>query len=233
MKFIYVWINAEKHFIETSGIRFYDFYHGIEKKPDNILVLKGDSLDSFYNESLRLEYMLNKQIDSFIQLDFCHHGDFCWVDFAQEENLNQVSDEELSELLFIAHKFEPLNCIKFESLHNRYLYCSHDDDYLTRIYMDVEKYINVIEFVILAHLKQKNKILFSREIKNRLFQFCQSGIIFDLEQKSDRIKFYVVQKTRIDDIHERLIECRKQGDGWYLTVRKNEWTLENESKGRG
>lgn len=99
--------------------------------------------------------------------------------------------------------------------------------------MDVEKYINVIEFVILAHLKQKNKILFSREIKNRLFQFCQSGIIFDLEQKSDRIKFYVVQKTRIDDIHERLIECRKQGDGWYLTVRKNEWTLENESKGRG
>lgn len=229
MKFAYIRINVEKCFIETSGIRFYDFYFGIKNKPDNILVLQGNSFGSFYNQNLCLEYMSNKQINSFIQLDLCRYGDFCWVDFAQEENLNHVSDKELSELLFIAHKFEPLNSIKFKCMNNRYIYCSHDDEYLTRIYMDVKKYMDVIEFVALNYLKQKNKVLFSEEMKDVLFQLCQSGIIFDFEQNSDRIKFYVVQEEiKIDDIYKKLIALRQKGNGWYLAIKNNEWTLENE-----
>lgn len=229
MKFAYIRINVEKHFIETSGIRFYDFYYGIKNKPNNILVLKGNSFGSFYNQNLRLEYMLNKQIDSFIQLDLCRHDDFCWVDFTQEENLNHISDKELSELLFIAHKFEPLDDIKFNCIHNRYIYCSHDDEYLTRIYMDVKNYIDVIEFIALSYLKQKHKVLFPEAIKDMLFQLCQSGIIFDFEQNSDKIKFYVVQEeTRIDDVYKKLIECRKQENSWQLAIKNNEWILENE-----
>ena len=231
MKFVYVKINVEKQFVETSGIRFYDFYYGIKNKPNNILVLKGFPSDSRYNKSLRFEYMLNKQIDSFIQLDLCHHEDFCWVDFAQEENLNHVSDKELSELLFAAHKFEPLNGFKFDCIHNRYIYCAHDDEYFTRVYMDVEKYVDVIEFVVLGHLKRKNKIVFSGEIKDKLLQLCKSGILFDFEQNPDRIKFYIVQEgTIIDDLYERLVVYRKQGNGWYLTIQNNQWTLENERR---
>ena len=227
LKFVYVRIDVEKHFVETSGIRFYDFYCGIGNKPNHILVLKGCPSDSLYHKGLCLEYMSNEQIHSFIQSDSCHHGDFCWVDFAQEENLNYISDKELSELLFIAHKFEPLDGIKFNSINNRYIYCSHDDEYLTRIYMDAEKYIDVIEFVVLDHLKQKNKILFSGEIKDILFQLCQSGIIFDFEKKSDRIKLYIFQeKIKIDDIHKRLATFRKQENGWYLMMKDNEWTLD-------
>lgn len=157
MKFVYVWINVEKHFVETSGIRFCDFYNGIESKPNNILVLKGDTSNSYYNQSLRLEYMLNEQVNSFTQTDLYNQGNFCWIDFTQEENLNHISNKELSELLFIAHKFEPLNSVKFNCINNNYIYCSHDNEYLTRIYMDVKKYIDVIEFVVLGHLKQKIK----------------------------------------------------------------------------
>ena len=227
LKFVYVRIDTEKHFVETSGIRFYDFYCGIGNKPNHILVLKGYPSDSLYHKDLCMEYMSNEQIRSFIQLDSCQHGDFCWVDFAQEENLDDISNQELSELLFIAHKFEPLNGIKFNSINNRYIYCSHDDEYLTRIYMEAEKYIDVIEFVVLDHLKLKNKILFSGEIKDMLLQLCRSGIIFDFEQKSDRIKLYVVQeKIKIDDIYKRLAAFRKQRNGWYLMMKNNEWILD-------
>lgn len=227
LKFVYVRIDAEKHFVETSGIRFYDFYCGIGNKPNHILVLKGHAPDSLYHKGLCLAYMSNEQIHSFIQLNSCHHGDFCWVDFAQEENLNDVSNQELSELLFIAHKFEPLNETQFHSIHNRYIYCSHDDEYLTRIYMEPEKYVDVIEFVVLDHLKQKDKIVFSGEIKKLLFQLCRSGIVFDFEQSRDRIKFYIVQEEiRIDDIHKRLAAFRKQGNGWCLMLENNKWTLD-------
>ena len=100
------------------------------------------------------------------------------------------------------------------------IYCSHDDEYLTRIYMDVKNYMDVIEFISLSYLKQKNKVL---------FQLCQSGIIFNFEQNLDRIKFYVVQEeTKIDDIYKKIVTFRKQGNGWNLAIKNNEWTLENE-----
>lgn len=89
--------------------------------------------------------------------------------------------------------------------------------------------MDVIEFVALNYLKQKNKVLFSEEMKDVLFQLCQSGIIFDFEQNSDRIKFYVVQEEiKIDDICKKLIALRQKGNGWYLAIKNNEWTLENE-----
>ncbi len=231
MKFAYIRIDTEKQSVETSGISFADFYHGIEDKPNYILVLKGYTSNSLYHRDLRLEYIAKEKIEPYLQSDLYEQGDFCWVDFKQEEHLDQLSNQELSELLFAAHKFEPFCQASFPSIHNKYIYCAHDDEYYTRVYMDVRNYMDVIEYVASRHLKQNGKISLPRDIKEQLFRLCKSGIIFDFEQNPDQIKFYTVsEKLQADDAWGKLSALRKQGNGWYLRKRNQEWILENECK---
>ena len=77
MKFAYIRIDTEKQSVETSGISFADFYHGIEDKPNYILVLKGYTSNSLYHRDLRLEYIAKEKIEPYLQSDLYEQGDFC------------------------------------------------------------------------------------------------------------------------------------------------------------
>lgn len=47
-------------------------------------------------------------MESFLQKDVYNYGDFCWVDFQCENDLEKVSNEEFAELLYLSHRIEPL-----------------------------------------------------------------------------------------------------------------------------
>ena len=149
--FCYIQINEEENYVHTSGMTFNEFYEGIQAKPENILILKGypnDRYSHFENE-IYLRYVTSDNIKDFSQKNVYDYGDFCWLDFESIDNLRSISDFELAEMLFFAHKAKPVKTYRFNCLNNQYAYYSHDDGWYTKVYMSwTGSYKSVVEYII-------------------------------------------------------------------------------------
>ncbi len=207
--FCYIKIDEESNSVFTSGMTFKDFMSGIKETPNNILVLKGFPDEGNWSHKLGFEYILQNNMESFIEEDVYSYGDFCWVDFQCEDDLEKVSNEELAELLYLAHRVEPLRKFTFHSLQNRYAYLCHDDDYIVKVYMnDIKVYKEVIHHKILSELKGRKRSIepVPSEILDKLYDMFKGGAAFDFENAySNGVNIYPIKKDGyIDDIHKSL-----------------------------
>lgn len=107
-------------------------------------------------------------------------GDFHWVDFDAEENLNNIDKLELAKILYLNHKGIPFDTFIFKSLNNKYAYIAHYDDYIVNVYVkNIEDYKYVIESKILKEFKGRKKYISNipNEILEKIFDMCESGIM--------------------------------------------------------
>lgn len=74
-------------------------------------------------------------MNDLISDDVYNYGDFAWVDYKDENAIDNISPMELAELLYLSHMKTPLHTPFLKSLNNNYIYLAHDDDYWTKIYM--------------------------------------------------------------------------------------------------
>jgi len=207
--FCYIKIDEKSNSVFTSGMNFKEFMIGIKEIPNNILILKGFPNECIWSFKLGFEYILKKDMENFLKEDVYNYGDFCWVDFQCEEDLERVSDEELAELLYLSHRIEPLKEFAFSSLKNRYAYLCHDDDYMVKVYMqDIREYREVIHNKILSELKGRKKSIepIPSNILDKLYDIFKSGAAFDFENAySNGVNIYPIKKDGyIDDIHKSL-----------------------------
>lgn len=211
--FCYIKIDEVNNYVLTSGMEFKDFMNGIKIKPNNILILEGYPYNSVYSNKLFMEYITKEHMESFVEEDVYSYGDFCWIDFEKEDNLKNVTDQELAELLFVSHKHIPLSKIDFDSLNNKYIYLSHDDDYWVKIYMlDVKEYKKVIEHKVLVELKGRKKQIapIPDDIINIMYDYFKSGAVFDFEQSYyNGVRIYPVGEMEgVESIHTQLDKQR-------------------------
>lgn len=153
---------------------------GIKDKPKNILILSGDPIYSELNIDLNLEYISGKDLNDFYKEDVYSFGDFHWVDFDAEENLNNIDKLELAKILYLNHKGIPFDTFIFKSLNNKYAYIAHYDDYIVNVYVkNIEDYKYVIESKILKEFKGRKKYISNipNEILEKIFDMCESGIM--------------------------------------------------------
>ena len=72
-------------------------------------------------------------------------GNFAWADYAAPL-VPPMTDDELAELLFFAHRGRPLHRIALPSLRNNFLGYAHDDGWFLQLYytnwQHVERFVN-------------------------------------------------------------------------------------------
>lgn len=223
----YLRIEEESGFVFSSGVNFATFWAGIPYKPSNLLLLKGAPQNAQYHRKIGLEYILEKDLPSFLQEDVYQYGDFSWINFAEATSLETLSDENLAELLFAAHTCRPIHHYLWEQMHNQYLYLCHDDDYWVKIYMNrLTDYKPVLEAKIRLELMGRKRFMapIPDEILDTLYNFFISGGVFDFENALVSATFSGVRIFPLkdmgfdpDEIHRGLDHQRKiAGVGYYL-----------------
>lgn len=232
--FSYIKIHEEDSYIKTSGISFHEFYSGIKVKPQNLLILNGypRMSESVFDPVNWLEYVPAGNMAQYVKSDVHGYGDFSWVDFAEVDSLKNIAQQELAELLYFAHTWKPLSSFYFSSLHNRYAYIAHDDDWAVRIYMDdTESYKQVIEYKILKELKGRKRSIapIPEEIMEQLYSMFCKGAVLDFENSYlTGVRVYPMGEIdNMDGIHDKLdrLRCHLQGTGLDYNTNSKKWSL--------
>lgn len=216
--FSYIKIDPVDRFIRTSGITFEEFYNGIGDKPENLLLIQGFPRDACFCRGLSLEYIPQETTPEFSRSNLYNYGNFCWLDFHSAEQLDQVSNEELAEFLYFAHRVQPLREVHFKSLGNKYAYYAHDDDWSVKVYMkNPEQYRQVIEYKILRELQGRKKTIspIPQEIMDEIFALCLDGAVLDFEHSYvTGVRIYPVgEQLNMDSIHGKLDRMRMRFHG--------------------
>ncbi|MFF5996255.1 hypothetical protein AAGS61_16180 [Lysinibacillus sp. KU-BSD001] len=130
---LYIHMNDVDQFVIYSGLSFRQFFSSIEPMK-NILLLKHNYEDGSFNMHTQFDYIATEDMTSFMKRLPDIKGDFCWIDFSSEKNVNQLSPVEQAELLYFGHKREPLASPFFSKLQNRYAYYASPNDKMTKVY---------------------------------------------------------------------------------------------------
>lgn len=234
--FYYININREKNEVFSCGAQFSEFIEFVFLKPINILLLKGCFYAGKWHDT-GFEYVDSENMNKLIEDNVYNYGDFCWVDFNDKNSIDAITPIELSELLYISHRFIPLHTPFFNRLNNNYVYLAHDDDYWTRIYMkNIQDYKKVIEGKILKALKGRKKQITSlpQDIIELIFDGAKEGILFDFPnicfcEGRTGVRIYKIGEyynyNQIRDVFERKQNC--SNNSIYLEYYRNKWRIYN------
>ncbi|MDF1508592.1 hypothetical protein PZE06_10365 [Robertmurraya sp. DFI.2.37] len=131
---VYVHLNETKHYVLSYGIEFGEFARSLKDLMNNVLLLKHHFDDGEFNLHTLFEYVPHEQVEKLIKDDVYGYGDFCWVDFEEEDALNELSGQELAELLYLGHMKDALRTPFYQQLRNRFVYLAHDDGWWNKVY---------------------------------------------------------------------------------------------------
>ena len=152
---LYIHMNDVDHFVVFSGLRCKQFFLCVEPMK-NVLLLKSSFEDGSYNMHTHHDFVSMEDMPLFIKKLTENQSELCWLDFDSEKNVNQLSTKEQAELLYFAHKREPLESPFFDKLQNRYAFYANPADKTVKIY-----------FRFLAEVEQMTANLFNNMMKDR------------------------------------------------------------------
>lgn len=180
---IYVNYDNDLDRVISYGIEFKEFIQSLSKKPNNILVLKGD-YGSAFDFTTNCEYCIGEDIDEFIEEDVYSYGDFSWIDFDKINNLKTLEKQEVAELFYVSKMWEPINDTYYKKINNRFIYVAHDDGWINYTYYNnVLDYQEILSNVIVNKIKKIYDIhidFISKEIMIKLCELSMIGIAIDL-----------------------------------------------------
>lgn len=192
---IYMKSTVGDHKTILSGVKFQDFVDFSGVVINNILLLSsGDIGQKSYKGFDVLEG--SEEVAGLKNQHELRCGDFCFVDYLDGEILSLLTNEEIAELLYLSHMFEPLRTPFFSSLQNKFAYLSHDDGWYCKIYCEDRK---------MPLLLVQNKILDSiynainydakpltKDLFEKIAEFSTEGILLEIEllkQKNKKMLF--------------------------------------------
>ena len=152
---LYIHMNDVDHFVVFSGVSCKQFFLCVEPMK-NVLLLKSSFEDGSFNRHTQHDFVSLEDMPVFIKKLTDNQAELCWLDFDSEKNINQLTSKEQAELLYFAHKREPLASPFFHKLQNRYAFYANPADKTTKVY-----------FRFLAEAEQLTANLFNAMIKER------------------------------------------------------------------
>lgn len=236
--FSYAFFDENENCFFTTGITFKDFINSMSPKPTNLLIIDGSPDHAKYVPQIGMWVVDSINMEDFIHENVYSFGDFCWVDYRNEDNVENMPREHVAELLYASRIKSPLAGYTWDSLNNRFLYLGHDDSYWVKVYLKQNMdYMHVIENKIMNELKgRRNRIEQIPEgIKKELFEYCKCGLVFDFENgvfsgPTLGIPLYQIGNVElsIDKIHERLDQAKRvPSKGLFLeySSRSKDWKI--------
>lgn len=243
---IYIKIDEGQNLVHTSGVAFCDFVRGVGLSGSDIgfldsgiefhnrgmLIMAGSPDECHFNMRLLMEYVAPEQVEIFTKENVYRYGDFCWVDFQREDQLEAVTDEELAQLLYMSHMKKPLKDFRMKSLGNHFAYLCHDDGWWNNIFMaDVNQYKAVIQYLLQKEIKGRKKTIAEpdAELTDRVFTLCRDGLVIDFERKTlDGVMLLPVGSMETMDDLERQLALRRKKNELQLRydARKKVWSID-------
>lgn len=230
-----IYLNHSTEYKQTtlSGIEFKEFISNLQL---NLILLRHQYSKALHHKTSGLDYIVCEEISNLVKENVYIYGDFCWVDFSEKEDLDNVTPQEKDELLYMAHQFKPLLTPFFSSIKNNFVYLSHDDGWLTKFYCnyndDLFKILSNLIKNKMTSLNIKIKPIPNSFLESSFYELLKQGVIFDFAKVvriSDSIKIplYVVGEiSDMDTISKALTTRIKNKNKLLLTYANKEWKID-------
>jgi hypothetical protein len=184
---IYVNVCDDEQKTIFSGITFHDFIECVPIPIENILLLKSDYIGE--KSCHRFELLEGRDdISKFLREGMNNYGDLCFVDYADTALVGKLAQEQVAELLYLAHMFKPLKPPFYDVLQNRLAYLSHDDGWHCNLYC---KDSQIPIFILLNKLKKSiqsylrnNECVLPNNLTEIIRKLSMKGLLIELDFSS-------------------------------------------------
>ena len=157
MYHLFLHMNDVDHFVLFNGISTKQLLESIDQ-PSNLLLLKHNFDEGSFNIHTQFDFVEVPEIPSFAKRTEEKGSDVCFIDFNDERDVSQLTPFEQAELLYFAHKREPLGNPFSTKLQNRFLYYYSFSQNETKVYF---RFLAECE-IIVANLM--NKMILEKEV---------------------------------------------------------------------
>ena len=215
---IYIKISPEKQEAVFSGVGFVDFIECTPIPIENMLLMKSGYI--WEKDYLGFEIAEGKkEIDNLaksVRKDKFKHGDFSFVDYAKADSLHQLSDEQIAELLYLAHMTKPLKSPFFESLQNNFVYLSHDDDWYCKLYykewqIPISILLNKFRKIIQEALCD-SALSLPDDLADRVNELAEKGLLIQVDASSRKRKAVTIKLYEVGEYENMDVLFNSLGD---------------------
>ncbi|OPH62178.1 hypothetical protein BC351_02810 [Paenibacillus ferrarius] len=229
---IYVSSEHQNNCFYSYGIEFNEFMNCVHNRPENLLLLKHNFVNTLWNQHSRFDYVTKQEINELIEDYVYGYGDFCWVDFSSEEELDVLSNIQIAELLFFSHLARPLHSLPML----RFAYYAHDDGWFNKLYVtNLPDYEMLLSKVVIYKLqKLTGRILenIPEEISSVLLESTRDGLFIDLSKtvkNSIELKIPIAAIGHFTDM-DKVYDFREEISDYkvWLVYSKKSWKLIKE-----
>lgn len=208
---LYIYLNDADQFALFSGLTFAQFMDAM-KMPKNLLLLKHTYEDASYNMHTQLEFASQEEFPELRKSRAFKKGEFGWIDFRSEKQLNSLSPQEQAELLYIGHKKEAVRSPFYSTLLNEFVYLSSEDEQTTKIYFRNLGRLNELVgnyFIQLIRREDTGQNFWRRKTKDMIPELPQEILLSmkDLYREGILISLADPEKTKNTiELHIRQVE---------------------------
>jgi hypothetical protein len=219
---VYVHLNQSDQYVLSYGIEFAEFAAAFSGSFNHLLLLKHRFEDADFNMHTQFEYCPEERIKQLAADDVYSYGDFCWIDFVEEDGLNVLTGQEIAELLYLSHQKQHLKLPFYNKLGNRFAYLAQDDGVFNKIYYrSFKDFFHLLSESLsskLGELKLEKSLLgikrkrtyppINKEILLSLTPYMKEGICIslrdiDLQRSRMEIPIWVIGDfASMDDMYE-------------------------------
>jgi hypothetical protein len=223
--------DMDTQYFYSYGIEFNEFMSSVPHRPEHLILLKHNFEQVQINPHSRLEYVTSEGIDTLMNEDVYDYGDFCWVDFNNEEEHTKLTGTQIEEMLHFADTSFPLHEIPKE----RFAYFAHDDGWFNKIYVTyLEEYQVMLSQVIVLKVHRLMGRFVDNipcEISSKLLQYTREGLFMDfakITKNKHELKIPVALigcSTNMDKVYDHR-DVLAEYNMWLVHTR-NGWSFTN------
>lgn len=216
----------------SYGIEFYEFMSCVHNRPENLILLKHNFDNAQWNPHSRFDYVTSQEISELIDDNVYGYGDFCWVDFNNEEDLDKLTKLQIAELLYFGHLAKPLHDIPKV----RFAYYAHDDGWFNKLYVTMlEDYEMILSRTItskLHKLTRRSIVDIPNDITGVLLESTKEGLFIDLsniKKSKSEIKIPITAVGHYTDM-DKVYDLKNEITDYkvWLVFSKKTWKLVRE-----
>ena len=147
----YVHMDEIGKFVMFSELSIQQFLTSIEQQ-NHLLLLKCPFEGSAYNGHTYFDYVPKTELAAFKKQATESKEDICFIDFQLERSLDLLTPKEQAELLYLAHKREPIISPFFYKLNNRFVVYAAPSERLTKVFL---RYLDDTEQIVASVLNRQ------------------------------------------------------------------------------
>lgn len=233
----YIKANYQENYFLYYGMEFHEFIKYNPITLENIMITDGKYIANNFNYSWYFETANgNENICKLSQEDIYGLGNFHWIDYNNEINLNNCTPEEKADILYTSHFGKPLKSPFINRINNNFFYLAHDDGWYCKLYCkDMLVFRDIVANKIIGHfsINKRSKIYsMTEEIKNEIYNLTNKGLLLDFsniyrDNKSISLNFYTIgQYEDMDEMYNNLERNKNIADMKGTIEHKNkEWKI--------